>query len=141
MLKFSGFLTVQLNFPTNCLQILTAYCLKPDQLRTVGIFTISLLVCELYAKEEFFFLQCSNSVWPFFEFFALFKEGRLEHYNKMCRQRTTMICVLGMAGGYIAAMFSVFPCFSSGRGVKKLIDSDYFLQTENPFKGTTFKHL
>ena len=52
-----------------------------------------------------------------------------------------MICVPGIAGGYIAAMFSVFPCFSSGRGVKKLIDSDYFLQTENPFKGTTFKHL
>ena len=58
-----------------------------------------------------------------------------------------MNCVAGIAGGYIAAMFSqIHPVFlhggwGGGWGVKKLIDSDYFLQTENPFKGTTFKHL
>ena len=54
--NFSFFLTVQLYFPTNCFQISTDQSLEPDKLRTVGIFAISQLVCELYAKEEFLFL-------------------------------------------------------------------------------------
>ena len=53
---FSFFLTVQLYSPTNCFQILPGYSLERDELRTVGIFAISQLVCKLYAKEEFLFL-------------------------------------------------------------------------------------
>ena len=50
------FLIVRLYFLTNCYHILTAQSSESDKLKTVGIFAISQLVCELYAKEEFLFL-------------------------------------------------------------------------------------
>ena len=53
---FLIFLTMQLYFPTNCFQFLPVESLERDKFRTVGIFAISQLVHELYAKEEFLFL-------------------------------------------------------------------------------------
>ena len=62
---FSVFLIMQLYFPTNCLE--------RDELRTVGIFAISQLVRELFAKEEFLFLTMFLTVYSLFSTFLHLK--------------------------------------------------------------------
>ena len=64
--KFIGFLTVQHYFPSNSFYF-TGSSLDPDNLKAIGIFAISQLVLELYAKDDLFlFLQRFNSLQTFF---------------------------------------------------------------------------
>ena len=63
--KFIGFLTVQHYFPSNSFYF-TGSSLDPDNLKAIGIFAISQLVLELYAKDDLFlFLQRFNSLQTF----------------------------------------------------------------------------